>query len=115
MVYGLFIQDSPGAEAGFDSAARFLGALLQRGHSVRQIFLYSDAVLAVTQPLHSGLRGLDALLDLALPNKVPVLACQSAIERLGLSIKAGSGVSRGSLGQWFDANYEMDRIMSFGG
>ncbi len=54
------------------------------------------------------------LLDLALAHKVPVLACQSAIERLALVSAADTPVTVGSLGQWFDACYEMDRIMGFG-
>ena len=46
MIYGLFIQDSPLQGESFHHALRFSRALLRRGHRIRQIFLYNDAVLA---------------------------------------------------------------------
>ena len=113
MNYGLFIQDSPASGEAFVSAARFASAAIARGHVIRQIFLYGDAVLAVSQPMPTGLLGLGRLAELATRHQIPLLACQSAIERLGIAGDTGSPIAVGSLGQWFDASYEVDRVMSF--
>lgn len=113
MLYGLFIQDAPTASEAFHGAARFASALVQRGHLVRQIFLYEDAVLAAAQALPSGLKGLDALMTVAQAHGIPVLACQAAIDRLGITFAAGTTIKAGSLGQWFDALHELDRVQGF--
>lgn len=113
MIYGLFILDSPCRGEAFFSAARFATALLRRGHQIRQIFLYGDAVLAAAQAYPSGLSGLDRLIALSRSEGVPLLACQAALERLNLDAAVASAVTVGSLGQWFDAAHDVDRIVSF--
>jgi len=113
VIYGLFIQDSPSSGEAFHSAARFAAALLARGHQIRQIFLYGDAVLAAAQAHPSGLKGLDHLVSLANAEAISLLACQAALDRLNLDAGKHPTITVGSLGQWFDAVYDMDRIVSF--
>jgi sulfur relay (sulfurtransferase) complex TusBCD TusD component (DsrE family) len=113
VIYGLFIQDSPSAGEAFHSAARFIAAALARGHRVRQVFLYGEAVQAAMHPHPSGIKGLDRLVELARAHAIPVLACQAAMERLDIDSCRHPALSQGSLGQWFDAAHDLDRIVSF--
>jgi tRNA 2-thiouridine synthesizing protein D len=113
VIYGLFIQDSPSSGEAFTSASRFAAAALARGHGVRQIFLYGDAVLAALQARPSGIRGLDALIALAERQSIPLLACQAALERLNVDGGRHPAIRIGSLGQWFDALHDVDRVVSF--
>jgi tRNA 2-thiouridine synthesizing protein D len=113
VIYGLFIQDSPSNGAAFHSAARFAAAALVRGHQIRQIFLYGDAVLAALHPQPSGIRGLDSLAELTRTHGIPLLACQAAMERLSIEGSRHPAIKAGSLGQWYDAVHDLDRIMSF--
>jgi tRNA 2-thiouridine synthesizing protein D len=113
VIYGLFIQESPTAGEAYHSAARFAAAALARGHHLRQIFLYGDAVLAVAQMHPSGLGGLDRLVAIANAHSVPLLACQAAMERMNLEDAKHPVIHVGSLGQWFDAMHDTDRIVSF--
>ena len=113
MIYGLFIQDSPSSGEAFMSASRFAAAALASGHRVRQVFLLGDAVLAAVQAAPSGIRGLDALIALAERHSIPILACQAALERLNVDAARHAVIRAGSLGQWFDATHEVDRVVSF--
>jgi tRNA 2-thiouridine synthesizing protein D len=113
VIYGLFIQDSPTAGEAFHSAVRFAAAVLARGHQIRQVFLYGDAVLAALHPHPSGVSGLDRLTELTRAHGIPVLTCQAAMERLDIEACRHPMLSTGSLGQWFDAAHEVDRIVSF--
>lgn len=115
MIYGLFIQESPTRGEGFNSAARFATALLGRGHQLRQIFLYGDAVLAAAYAHPSALKGFNRLMAVSAEHAIPVLACQAAIERLNIEAIRHPGIALGSLGQWFDAMHELDRVVSFTG
>ena len=95
------------------SAVRFASAALDRGHSIRMVFFHGDAVLALAQPADSGFRPLDRLAALAQAQGIPLLACQAAIERLGIARAIDAPVAIGSLGQWADALFEVDRVLEF--
>jgi len=113
MKYGLFIIDSAVHGEALVSAWRFAAAALARGHQIRQVFFYGDAALGLTQPQPSAIRALDGLAALAAQHGFPLLACQAAAERLGLHADPQAAVKLGSLGQWADALFEMDRIVRF--
>lgn len=113
MKYGLFIMDSAVHGEALVSAWRFATAALDCGHQIRQVFFYGDAALSLTQPQPSAIRALDGLAALAAQHGFPLLACQAVAERLGISAHPQAAVMVGSLGQWADALFEMDRIMSF--
>lgn len=113
MNYGLFIQDTCIHGEALVSALRFARPLLARGHSIRQVFFYGDAALVLNQPPHSGCDALDGLAILSLKHSFPMLACQAAAERLAVFAHPEAVVQPGSLGQWFDALYEIDRVVSF--
>lgn len=113
MNYGLFIHDACMHGETLVSAFRFARPLLARGHNIRQVFFYGDAAWILNQPRNSGCVALDGLAKLSLQHSFPMLACQAAAERLGVVAHPEAVVQLGSLGQWFDALYEMDRIVSF--
>lgn len=95
------------------SAHRFAAAALARGHRIRMVFFHGDAVLALAQPVASGYSALDRLAALAVAEGFPLLACQAAAERLGVSVAADGPVRIGTLGQWADALFEVDRVVEF--
>lgn len=95
------------------SAGRFAAAALARGHRIRLVFFHGDAVLALAQPAASGYPALDRLAALAAAQGFPLLACQAAAERLGVNAAIDAPVRIGSLGQWADALFEVDRLVEF--
>ena len=110
MRFSLFIQDSPESGAAVASALGFATAALAGGHALRQVFFHGDGVRCARlgAELDHDLRALAAL---ARQHDVPMLACSTWLERLG--IVAGDAVRAGSLGQWCDALDEVDRVVSF--
>lgn len=110
MRFALFIQDSPEAGAAVASALGFALAALAQGEQIRQIFLHGEGVRAARQGADAD-RDLRALLAIAGQHGIPVLACSTWLERLG--VLAVGPIQAGSLGQWCDALDEIDRVVSF--
>lgn len=110
MRFSLFIQDSPETGAAVASALAFASAALAEGHVLRQIFFHGDGVRAARKGAEAD-PGLRALISLARQHEVPLLACSTWLERLG--VEAGDLIRAGSLGQWCDALDEIDRVVSF--
>jgi sulfur relay (sulfurtransferase) complex TusBCD TusD component (DsrE family) len=110
MRFSLFIQDSPEAGAAIASALGFMLAALDGGDEIRQVFLHGEAVRAARAGAESD-HDLRALVALARQHQIPLLACSTWLERLGVA--ALGAVQAGSLGQWCDALDEVDRVVSF--
>jgi tRNA 2-thiouridine synthesizing protein D len=110
MRFVLFIQDSPESGAAVASALGFATAAVAAGHILRQVFFHGDGVRCARAGADVD-HDLRALLVLARQHDVPLLACSTWLERLGV-IAQGS-VRPGSLGQWCDALEDSDRVMSF--
>ncbi|MGD9585161.1 MAG: DsrE family protein [Lysobacterales bacterium] len=113
MQYALFIRDSSMHGEALPSAGRFAAAAVARGHRIRLVFFHGDAVWAVAQPDASGYPALDRLVALARAEGFPLLACQAAVERLGATVAGDAPLRMGSLGQWADVLFEVDRVMEF--
>lgn len=110
MRFSLFIQDSPESGAAVASALGFATAALAGGHALRQVFFHGDGVRCAREGAEAD-HDLRALVALARQHDVPMLACATWLERLG--VVAGDGVRAGSLGQWCDALDDVDRVVSF--
>jgi len=110
MRFSLFIQDSQDAGAAVASALGFARAALSAGHSIRQMFFHGDGVRCAGVDLN-GDADLRALVDLADAHTIPLLACSTWIEKLG--VVTVNRIQRGSLGQWCDALDDSDRVVSF--
>lgn len=110
MRFSLFIQDSPESGAAVASALCFATAAVDSGHVIRQVFFHGDGVRCARggADVDADLR---ALVALAHQHDVPMLACATWLDRLG--VLAGDAVRAGSLGQWCDALDEVDRVVSF--
>lgn len=112
---GLFIAAAPD-EAMLGAAQAALADALAQGGPVRQVFLYGEAVrLAAPDTLPppvaaSARRFAAACADGA----ASLLACQSALERLGIAPGPDSPFVVGTLGQWFDVLHELDSVRSIG-
>jgi tRNA 2-thiouridine synthesizing protein D len=109
MRFSLFIQDSPEGGAAVASALGFAIAALAGGHALRQIFFHGDGVRAARGAVAD--HDLRALVALAQQHEIPLLACSTWLERLG--VIASGPVRAGSLGQWCDALDDVDRVVSF--
>ena len=109
MRFSLFIQDSPGSGAAVTSALAFATAAIAGGHSLRQVFFHADGVLCAA--VADGDQDLRALVTLAEGQRVPLLACSTWLEKLG--VIASGPIRPGSLGQWCDALDDVDRVVSF--
>ena len=107
MRFSLFIQDSPEQGAAVSSA---LGFALAGGHAIRQVFLHGDGVRAARAGADAD-ADLWALLALVRQHGIPLLACATWLERLGVAVVAPA--QAGSLGQWCDVLDEVDRVVSF--
>lgn len=110
MRFSLFIQDSPDAGMAVSSALDFARAAVESGHALRQIFFHADGVRAARAGADDD-TDLRALIGLARTHDVPLLACATWLERLG--VIADGAIRPGSLGQWCDALDEVDRVVSF--
>ena len=110
MRFSLFIQDSPESGAAVASALGFATAALAGGHVLRQVFFHGDGVRCARGGAEAD-HDLRALVALARQHDVPMLACATWLERLG--VVAGDAVRAGSLGQWCDALDEVDRVVRF--
>ena len=110
MRFSLFIQDSPESGVAVASALGFATAALAGGHVLRQIFFHGDGVRCARRGADHD-HDLRALVALARRHAVPLLACATWIERLGV---IGEGaIQIGSLGQWCDALDDSDRVLGF--
>ena len=110
MRFSLFIQDSPDAGAAVASALGFATAALAAGHVLRQVFFHGDGVRCARAGADAD-DDLRALFVLVRQHGVPLLACSTWLQRLG--VVADGAVQAGSLGQWCDALDEVDRVVSF--
>ena len=110
MRFSLFIQDSQAADAAVSSALGFAQAAIAGGHSIRQMFFHGDGVRCAGVDL-DGDADLRALVSLAQTHEIPLLACSTWIEKLG--VISTNDIRRGSLGQWCDALDAADRLVSF--
>lgn len=110
MRFSLFIQDSPESGAAVASALGFATAALAAGHGLRQMFFHGDGVRCARAEADQD-HDLRALVALAREHGVPLLACSTWLERLG--VVAAGAVQAGSLGQWCDALDDSDRVLSF--
>jgi tRNA 2-thiouridine synthesizing protein D len=110
MRFSLFIQDSPESGAAVASALGFATAAVAAGHGLRQVFFHGDGVRCARFAADQD-HDLRALVALARQHGVPLLACSTWLERLG--VVAAGAVQAGSLGQWCDALDDSDRVVSF--
>ena len=110
MRFSLFIQDSPESGAALASALAFAIAAIDGGHAIRQVFFHGDGVRSA-RPGADVDHDLRALTALAARHEIPLLACSTWLERLG--VVASGPIQPGSLGQWCEALDDVDRVVSF--
>lgn len=110
MRFSLFIQDSPESGAAVASALGFAIAAVAAGHELRQMFFHGDGVRSARAGAEAD-HDLRALVALARRHEVPLLACSTWLERLGVVV--GGAVQAGSLGQWCGVLDDVDRVVSF--
>ncbi len=120
--YAILVVSSPNSQ-GPTTAANFIRAALNNGHSIYRVFFLADGVLCgrdapgdEQQQLWQSLQQ-DHALDL-------VLCSSSAIQRQvldnreakrqNLPATIASGFCLSGLGQWLDACEQADRILRFG-
>ncbi len=110
MRFSLFIQDSPESGAAVASALAFAIAAIDGGHAIRQVFFHGDGVRSA-RPGADIDHDLRALTALASRHGIPLLACSTWLDKLGIT--ATGPIEGGSLGQWCEALDEVDRVVSF--
>jgi len=110
MRFSLFIQDSPDSGAAVASALAFAIAVIDAGHAIRQVFFHGDGVRCA-RPGADADHDLRALTALAARHDIPLLACSSWLEKLG--IMPTGPIRAGSLGQWCEALDDSERVVSF--
>ncbi len=83
---------------------------------MRVVFLYAEAtVLAAPGTLPEALsEAARAFASRCQTSGASLLACQTALERLGVAADPDSPFRIGSLGQWFDLLHELDEVRSLG-
>ena len=115
MATGLFISATPSTDL-ITRADALLSAEDSAGRSIRVVFLYAEsAALACPEALPEAqavaARGFAARCQ---ASGASLLVCQTALDRLHLSVDPGSPFQMGSLGQWFDLVHELETIRSLG-
>ncbi len=130
MNYTLLVLDSPASGQANITAARFAGALLERGHTLERVFFYdagADTGLASRVAMQGEADPVQLWRDLASRYGVELVLCVASALRRGIldeeeanrhekaSATIDPAFTIGGLGLLVEASANADRLLTFGG
>lgn len=91
-----------------------ISALVGAAGPLRVLFFYGEAARAadLTQLPESERAAFVGLLSDCQAQGGSVLVCQTALEKLGITLTPALPMAVGSLGQWFDLLHELEQVAS---
>ncbi|MBU7013704.1 MAG: DsrE family protein [Theionarchaea archaeon] len=116
MNIGVMVLEGPYQTESVDTAIHFVEAALEKGHTVKGIFLFMDGVYNSNKRVNpSGERNVVAMLN-AVGEKVPVTACAACAQfRAVKKDTVADNVRLGGLGELVSLVQTCDKIVTFGG
>lgn len=117
--FGLLLTGSSFASQSFASALAFAKAALQAGHTLEQIFLYEDAVMAASAAtdLPSDEPDVSAQLsEFCQQHAIPLLFCTTAAQKRGVcsdTLVAKAGYTEAGLAEFAMRLGDTDKLVQF--